>query len=66
VAKMPCLYCDRPVRKTGMCNVHYNRLLRHGHPTFGPPDERPEHVERDPCFLCGCRGDIGCRHLRAA
>lgn len=23
-------------------------------------------AERDPCFLCGCRGDVGCRHNRIA
>lgn len=28
-----------------------------------PP--RPSHtVDRDPCFMCGVRGDIGCEHRR--
>jgi hypothetical protein len=22
----------------------------------------PAHVDREPCFKCGTRGDIGCRH----
>lgn len=30
----------------------------------------PANVERvrdiDPCFLCGVRGDVGCRHREAA
>lgn len=26
----------------------------------------PPRVERDPCFLCGTRADIGCRHQRSA
>lgn len=26
----------------------------------------PERVDREPCFMCGVRGDIGCRHRRAA
>lgn len=65
---MPCLYCDRETRRKSseLCNVHYNRMLRHGHPTFGPAEVKPERVERDPCFLCGCRGDVGCRHRIAA
>lgn len=25
----------------------------------------PEPVDRDPCFRCGVRGDIGCRHRPA-
>ncbi len=28
-----------------------------------PPANRPR-VDRDPCFFCGTRGDIGCRHQR--
>jgi hypothetical protein len=66
MARMPCLYCDRPVRKLHMCNVHYTRMRRHGHPTSGLQDVVPERVDRDPCFLCGCRGDVGCRHRIAA
>ncbi len=27
---------------------------------IGPP---PQRVERDPCFRCGVRADIGCRHV---
>jgi hypothetical protein len=27
-------------------------------------ETHPAPVSRDPCFLCGTRGDIGCRHQR--
>lgn len=27
-----------------------------------PPKMMPHTVSRDPCFLCGVRGDIGCQH----
>lgn len=31
-----------------------------------PGDEiLARRVHRDPCFLCGTRGDVGCRHTRA-
>lgn len=63
---MSCLYCDRTARKLGMCDVHYTRLRRHGHPTNGPQAEEPRIVERDPCPRCAVRGDIGCRHKVAA
>lgn len=26
----------------------------------------PEYTDRDPCFLCGVRGDYGCKHRLAA
>lgn len=26
----------------------------------------PDPVDRDPCFLCGTRADIGCQHRRAS
>jgi len=26
----------------------------------------PPPVRRDPCFLCGTRGDVGCQHQEAA
>ena len=26
----------------------------------------PEPIDRDPCPMCGTRGDIGCQHQRAA
>lgn len=29
-------------------------------------DRTAERVERDPCGYCGVRGDIPCRHRRAA
>jgi hypothetical protein len=28
------------------------------------PVNPPEPQDRDPCFLCGTRSDIGCRHQR--
>lgn len=31
-----------------------------------PSVEGRERVHRDPCFLCGVRGDLGCRHRRWA
>ena len=37
--------------------------------TTGPAaaaDNAPEPIDRDPCFKCGTRADIGCRHRRAA
>jgi len=45
--------------------------------TNGAPIERPvtvgpkatitlEYTDRDPCFLCGVRGDYGCKHRLAA
>lgn len=45
--------------------------------TNGTPVERPvtvaakvaetlEYTDRDPCFLCGVRGDYGCKHRLAA
>ena len=30
------------------------------------PKLKPLSVDREPCRLCGVRGDIGCRHSRAA
>ena len=43
-------------------------------PKHGPRSPRneareriePPKVHRDPCFLCGARGDVGCRHGRPA
>jgi hypothetical protein len=31
--------------------------------TFGRIAER---VDREPCFRCGARADVGCKHRRAA
>lgn len=31
-------------------------------PTDRPPVIVPEIVDREPCFRCGVRGDIGCQH----
>lgn len=30
------------------------------------PDTWPEPIERDPCFRCGVRADVGCRHRPSA
>ena len=30
-----------------------------------PQGEVPEPIDRDPCAMCGTRGDIGCQHQRA-
>lgn len=30
------------------------------------PDDAPTPIERDPCFKCGTRADIGCKHRRPA
>lgn len=27
---------------------------------------RPVHVHRDPCAMCGVRGDVGCKHRGVA
>lgn len=40
-------------------NPHFHVVDRH----------RPKHdtlirVDRDPCFKCGARGDLGCSHTR--
>lgn len=29
-----------------------------------PADKLPARVERDPCFKCGTRADVGCVHSR--
>ena len=29
-----------------------------------PPRPEGDPVDRDPCFMCGVRADIGCKHLR--
>lgn len=59
----------------------YNALVRAGAMTrvpvgsrqererlrYGPIDEGSLHfVQRDPCFKCGTRADVGCRHRRVA
>jgi IS30 family transposase len=31
-----------------------------------PQADLPPRLDRDPCVLCGVRGDIGCRHVEAA
>ncbi|MEK7342464.1 MAG: hypothetical protein AABZ73_01430 [Pseudomonadota bacterium] len=30
--------------------------------TVPPPAAGPLSIYRDPCFRCGVRGDIGCKH----
>ena len=32
--------------------------------TVRQPEAGPLPVHRDPCFRCGTRGDVGCRHQR--
>lgn len=29
------------------------------------PEDVPAPIERDPCFYCGTRADLGCRHQRS-
>jgi hypothetical protein len=36
-----------------------NRIIRQ----FRSPIPPTQPVHRDPCILCGVRGDVGCRHL---
>lgn len=40
---------------------HSNRLM-----ASTPLENQPPRVDRDPCFKCGVRGDIGCCHRIAA
>lgn len=46
------------------------KYLRHSKPAINADPEPEisdlERVDRDPCFLCGTRGDVGCRHRQAA
>lgn len=44
--------------KPGSNLVHRDR--------YAPEDIASLTVDRDPCFFCGVRGDIGCEHRRAA
>ena len=30
--RVPCLHCDMPSMKAGLCNTHLSRLKRYGHP----------------------------------
>lgn len=32
--------------------------------TVPQPEAGPLTIHRDPCFKCGVRGDVGCRHQR--
>lgn len=47
--------------KLGGARRKYDKRLVDGSPDVG---ERLAHrpPERDPCFRCGVRGDVGCRH----
>jgi len=40
--------------------LHARVLVRHNPPA--PVANQPTYVDRDPCFYCGTRADIGCRH----
>lgn len=54
-----------------------SRVVRIGEKCTGPSrtgwhvyvekkQRNPTFVDRDPCFMCGTRADVGCRHRRAA
>ncbi len=36
------------------------------HQVVSGPRTYPTPVDRDPCTYCGVRGDLGCKHRRAA
>lgn len=53
------------VSKTRITMLRKAALAPSG-PAGGAPAERlPAIVDRDPCFRCGVRGDIGCEHTLA-
>lgn len=44
----------------------YQRLHENGRAfDYSRPADPPPPVDRDPCFQCGTRADIGCKHRRA-
>lgn len=51
-------------------NIHRKRIrysnYRNAVPAemIPPPKMLPATVDREPCFMCGVRGDIGCQHRR--
>ncbi len=32
MTRKPCVHCEMPAQKNGLCNTHLSRLNRHGHP----------------------------------
>lgn len=68
--KRACSICGVDVRNdnvTGLCRKHSSEA-RIGK-SFAPlslDDIAQRRVDRDPCTYCGTRGDIGCKHRRAA
>ena len=51
-----------PPRRTYLRQLPPGRSLRDRNVL--DPADIPAPIERDPCFHCGTRGDIGCNHRR--
>jgi len=38
------------------------RWMHYAHRDYNVDQDSLTRVDRDPCFYCGTRGDMGCRH----